>query len=61
MVCAKLACKNKQLNLKVAFFNKSEIIAIEEKIDSNHDFYTIFCGGENYNDNDDNKNKIDWI
>ena len=21
----------------------------------------IFCGGANYNDNDDNKNKIDWI
>ena len=61
MVCTKLACKDKQLNLKVAFFNKSEIKAIEEKIVSNHDFYMIFCGGANYNDNDDNKNKIDWI
>ena len=61
MVCAKLACKNKQLNLKVAFFNKSEIKAVEEKIVSNHEFYMIFCGGANYNDNDDNKDKIDWI
>ena len=61
MVCTKLACKDKQLNLKVAFFNKSEIKAIEEKIVSNHEFYMIFCGGANYNDNDDNKNKIDWI
>ena len=23
--------------------------------------FTQFSGGENYNDNDDNKNKIDWI
>ena len=59
MVCTKLACKNKQLNLKVAFFNKSEIIAIEEKIFTNHDFYMIFCGGANYNDNDNNKDEID--
>lgn len=61
MVCTKLACKDKQLNLKVAFFNKSEIKAVKEKIVSNHEFYMIFCGGANYNDNDDNKNKIDWI
>lgn len=59
MVCAKLACKNKQLNLKVAFFNKSEITETEEKIVSNDDFYMIFCGGTNYNDNDDNKDEID--
>ena len=59
MVCTKLACKNEQLNFKVAFFNKSEIIAIEEKIVSNHDFCMIFCGGANYNVNEDNKDEID--